>query len=350
MSASETHNKKNVNKTIAETLAAFEETVPPAIAAGAARARLRLDGLRLPLRGRRRPGARRWSSSRELARSAATRSRWATPSAWPTRARCATCCRACWPRSRRTRWRCTSTTRAAPRWPTSWSRSRWASPPSTPRWAGWAAAPTRPAPPATSRPRTSSTCCEGMGVAHRHRSRRAGRLRAAGLDARRARDAVQVLPGRRRRALARQRRVDDESLSPQPTCDAMPSCTTCPTIRSVRSSAAISSRRRALRCSTRTRRRYSAACSSTRTAAVSAVPVAGSSWTSPSCTFGMTFWCRIWPAGGGNGSQTFPARHRRDRGDSRTGCVGCCAVHSRPRSGPQAAALRAGTGASRLVH
>ena len=34
MSASETHNKKNVNKTIADTLAAFEEVVPPARAAG----------------------------------------------------------------------------------------------------------------------------------------------------------------------------------------------------------------------------------------------------------------------------------------------------------------------------
>jgi hydroxymethylglutaryl-CoA lyase len=34
LSASETHNKKNVNKTIAETLAAFEETVGPAREAG----------------------------------------------------------------------------------------------------------------------------------------------------------------------------------------------------------------------------------------------------------------------------------------------------------------------------
>ena len=34
LSASETHNKKNVNKTIAETLRAFEEVVPPALAAG----------------------------------------------------------------------------------------------------------------------------------------------------------------------------------------------------------------------------------------------------------------------------------------------------------------------------
>jgi hydroxymethylglutaryl-CoA lyase len=34
MSASETHNRKNINKTIAQTLAAFRETVPPALAAG----------------------------------------------------------------------------------------------------------------------------------------------------------------------------------------------------------------------------------------------------------------------------------------------------------------------------
>jgi hydroxymethylglutaryl-CoA lyase len=34
MSASETHNKKNINKTIAQTLVAFQDTVPPALAAG----------------------------------------------------------------------------------------------------------------------------------------------------------------------------------------------------------------------------------------------------------------------------------------------------------------------------
>src|SRR5690242_11965075 len=33
LSASETHNKKNINKTIAETLTAFEDVVPPALAA-----------------------------------------------------------------------------------------------------------------------------------------------------------------------------------------------------------------------------------------------------------------------------------------------------------------------------
>ena len=36
LSASETHNKKNVNKTVAETLAAFDEVIPPALAAGVA--------------------------------------------------------------------------------------------------------------------------------------------------------------------------------------------------------------------------------------------------------------------------------------------------------------------------
>jgi hydroxymethylglutaryl-CoA lyase len=35
LSASETHNKKNVNKTIAETLTAFEDVIEPARAAGA---------------------------------------------------------------------------------------------------------------------------------------------------------------------------------------------------------------------------------------------------------------------------------------------------------------------------
>ncbi len=34
LSASETHNKKNINKTIAETLTAFEQVIPPARAAG----------------------------------------------------------------------------------------------------------------------------------------------------------------------------------------------------------------------------------------------------------------------------------------------------------------------------
>ena len=57
----------------------------------AARARLRLDGLRLPLRGRGRSRQGGRALPRAARRSAATRSRSATPSASPTRARCATC-------------------------------------------------------------------------------------------------------------------------------------------------------------------------------------------------------------------------------------------------------------------
>ena len=44
---------------------------------------------------------------------------------------------------------------------------------------------------------------EGMGVAHRRRSRSAGRLRPPRLDARRPRGPVEVLPRRHRRPLAR---------------------------------------------------------------------------------------------------------------------------------------------------
>ena len=61
LSASETHNKKNVNKTIAETLDAFDEVIPPALAANVAGARVRVDRVRLPVRGRRRSRARRSS-------------------------------------------------------------------------------------------------------------------------------------------------------------------------------------------------------------------------------------------------------------------------------------------------
>ena len=39
LGASETHNRKNINKTIDETLAAFEETIPPRASAGHARSR-----------------------------------------------------------------------------------------------------------------------------------------------------------------------------------------------------------------------------------------------------------------------------------------------------------------------
>ena len=59
---------------------------------------------------------------------------------------------------RRARWACTSTTPAAPARPTRWPRCRPGSPSWTPRSAGSAAARSRPAPAATSPPRSSSTC------------------------------------------------------------------------------------------------------------------------------------------------------------------------------------------------
>ena len=52
---------------------------------------------------------------------------------------------------------CTSTTPGAPGWPTSWRRSSSGSASSTRRSAGWAVARTLRAPPGTSRPRSSST-------------------------------------------------------------------------------------------------------------------------------------------------------------------------------------------------
>ena len=128
LSASETHNKKNVNKTIAETLAAFEEVIGPARDGGRARARLRLDGVRLPVRGRGRSerggrarrGAARARRLPDLARrhdrrgERRCRSRTCSSSVLDGRAA-----------SRRSR--CTSTTRAAPRSPTCSSPSAWAS-------------------------------------------------------------------------------------------------------------------------------------------------------------------------------------------------------------------------------
>ena len=90
MSASETHNKKNVNKTIAQTLDAFRDTVPPALAAG-----LRVRAYVSTVYGCPYEGAVDPAKAVELAArcasSAATRSRWATRSASPTRARRATC-------------------------------------------------------------------------------------------------------------------------------------------------------------------------------------------------------------------------------------------------------------------
>ena len=89
LSASETHNRKNVNRSIAESLDGLERVV-----AGRARGRPALRGrdrdlVRLPLRGR---GAGRSASSRSpsgCATSAARRSASATRPGWRIRARSA---------------------------------------------------------------------------------------------------------------------------------------------------------------------------------------------------------------------------------------------------------------------
>ena len=159
LSASETHNKKNVNKTIAETLAAFEEVIGPATEAGV-RVRAYVSTVYgCPYEGAVDPKKvvalveelRRRGVYQNLARrhhrrghAAAGRSR--------ARGRLER-------GAARRRSPCTSTTRAARRWPTCSSPSAWAWRRSTPPSVGSAAVPMRPAPAATWRRRTSSTCC-----------------------------------------------------------------------------------------------------------------------------------------------------------------------------------------------
>ena len=95
MSASETHNKKNVNKTIAETLAAFRETVPPGARGGrCACAPTSRRCTAAPTRARSIP-----AKAVELARE--LRARGVLPDLArrhhrrrQRRGRCATCCRA----------------------------------------------------------------------------------------------------------------------------------------------------------------------------------------------------------------------------------------------------------------
>ena len=101
LSASETHNKKNVNKTIAADAGRVPRhrparRWPPACACAPTCRRSTAAPTRAPS-----IPTRRSSCAARCARWAATRSRWATRSASPTRGRCATCCRACWRRSPR---------------------------------------------------------------------------------------------------------------------------------------------------------------------------------------------------------------------------------------------------------
>ena len=164
MSASETHNKKNVNKTIAETLAAFRDTVPPALSAGL-RVRAYVSTVYgCPYEGEVDPGKAVELVPRAQASSGVTRCRWATRSASRTRARSATCWPACCGRSPRPRWRCTSTTRRARRSRTSWSRSRWGSRRSTPRSGGLGGCPYAPGASGNVATEDVVSMLDGMGV------------------------------------------------------------------------------------------------------------------------------------------------------------------------------------------
>ncbi len=89
VSASETHNRKNVNRSIEESLAGLERTLAGRARGGAALRGGDLDLLRLSLRGR---GAAASASSRSpsgLPPPAAPRSASATRPGWRTRARSA---------------------------------------------------------------------------------------------------------------------------------------------------------------------------------------------------------------------------------------------------------------------
>jgi hypothetical protein len=87
ISASETHNRKNVNKTVADTLATFRELVPSRSRRGMPRAGLRLDALGLPLRGRDRDRARACEIARELVSQGCYEVSLSTRSAWARRCR-----------------------------------------------------------------------------------------------------------------------------------------------------------------------------------------------------------------------------------------------------------------------
>ena len=111
---------------------------------GAARPRLPLDRVRLSVRGRRRPGARRRRRRAAGAISASSRSRSATPSASRIPGRSRPCSTRSWRACRSIRSRCTFTTRAEPRSPTSSRRFPTASPRSTPSAGGLGGCPYAP--------------------------------------------------------------------------------------------------------------------------------------------------------------------------------------------------------------
>ena len=165
ISASETHNKKNVNKTIAETLAAFERRHPARAStrACACAATSRRSGA-APTRATSIPRAASAIARELLEHGCYQVSLGDTIGVGTPRADARIlerCPRATSRASARAALARHARHRARERRS---SGSSWASARSTRRSAGSAAARTRPAPPATSRPRTSSTCSQGMGV------------------------------------------------------------------------------------------------------------------------------------------------------------------------------------------
>ena len=126
LSASDTHNRKNLNRSVEESLRELEALVPAARAGG-----LEVRGYVSTVWGCPYEGAvdparrRRWWSG--CSRSAATRCRSATPSAWGRRTRPAGSSSCCSDARRRSSSPSTCTTPAAPRSPTCSPASTWAS-------------------------------------------------------------------------------------------------------------------------------------------------------------------------------------------------------------------------------
>ena len=137
LSASETHNQKNVGRPIAESLAGLERTF----------ARARSEGLRCegvistsfgcPYEGHV-PTARVLSIASALVEAGASRSVSGTRPGWRTRSRCASSSRRLSPRCRALKSPRTSTTPAARVWPTCSRRSRPGLRASSPRSESWA--------------------------------------------------------------------------------------------------------------------------------------------------------------------------------------------------------------------
>ena len=156
LAATESFGRENQNATPEEALAVLCGDRD-----GQAGQRLDQRRVRLPLRGRRRSGP--GAGDRRPRRAS-----WAPPRS-SSRTRSASPCRA--GEGARHRGRApgparrasTSTTRGTRVSPPPTRRWRPARPSSRPRSAGWAAARSRRAPPATSPPRTSSTSCTGRG-------------------------------------------------------------------------------------------------------------------------------------------------------------------------------------------